>query len=231
MRCRRMVNHVLGGKKCSDVVWFGSYGCDVIAPHQKINIVNPVTTISQTAVGQAFLLKIMPNDNTALITVSITYRGGITRDDFIQPTSPDPVKEWVYQGTFTGLMSIPTQIEISDMSDVEYATLELFPMSNAWFFDDNNKHDNYSDEREAIKDCLNQKLSVIKSELWTDRGYGLPLYEENVKKAQIDMTVLDIVQSVEGVVSVKTLTSEVVNKEYSADIDVATIYGNIQITI
>ena len=101
----------------------------------------------------------------------------------------------------------------------------------ALFYNPDNKHDNYGEKQESVADCLTQRLSVIKSELWHNILFGLPLLEKVKSKVTMDTAIADIVLGTYDVVDIIELNSSIVNKIYTATIKVQSIYGEVTIEI
>ena len=99
------------------------------------------------------------------------------------------------------------------------------------FFNENDKHDNYADKQQAVADSLTQRLSVIKSELWYNVYYGLPLLDKLQTKFPLDAFVTKTVQEHPDVVSIKSFTSKVVDHHYTCVMTIQSKYGEIQLNI
>ena len=99
----------------------------------------------------------------------------------------------------------------------------------ALFVDENDKHANYSDKKEAVKDSLTQRLSVIKNELWYDYQYGLPLTDKVRNKAIMDAYVIKIILAHPDVLDIEGFESIQEKNNYSCYFIVNTIYGQIEL--
>lgn len=99
------------------------------------------------------------------------------------------------------------------------------------FFNENDKHDNYADKQQGVADSLTQRLSVIKSELWYNVYYGLPLLDKLQTKFPLDAFVTKTVQEHPDVVSIKSFTSKVVDHRYTCAMIIQSKYGEIQLNI
>lgn len=84
---------------------------------------------------------------------------------------------------------------------------------------------NYSENVEAVRDSLIQRLSVLKGELWYQINFGLPLTENHKSKLIFDMTILDIISSHPGVASLITFDSSVSGHQYQFSCSVQTIFN------
>lgn len=102
---------------------------------------------------------------------------------------------------------------------------------NAKFYNKDNKHDNFSENKEAIADLLNQELSVLKNELWYNYNFGLPIFEKQKSKITIDSSIISIVQSHKEVTNINYFKSFIQDKKYFCDMIINTIYGDINITL
>lgn len=101
----------------------------------------------------------------------------------------------------------------------------------AKFYNSNNKHDNYGEKQQAVADSLIQRLSIIERELWYAVEYGLPLLEKLTKKAEVDIEILDIVNSHPDVREVLEFDSSINGREYKAQIKVLSTYGTVNLEI
>lgn len=99
----------------------------------------------------------------------------------------------------------------------------------ALFVDENDKHANYSYKKEAVKDSLTQRLSVIKNELWYDYQYGLPLTDKVRNKAIMDAYVIKIILAHPDVLDIEGFESIQEKNNYSCYFIVNTIYGQIEL--
>lgn len=99
----------------------------------------------------------------------------------------------------------------------------------AKFFNTNDKHDNFAKEQQGVVDSLIQRLSVIKSELWYNVSYGLPLQSNS--KLAIDSEIVKIVSNHPDVMQIVDFTSAVNNHAYRCDLIVQTKYGIVDISI
>lgn len=101
----------------------------------------------------------------------------------------------------------------------------------AVFYNKNDKHDNYASEREAVRDSLIQRLSVIKNELWYDFNYGVPLVDRIRDKSIIDAYLIREISRHPDVDMILGFESEVVKHEYGCYFVINTIYGEVQLGI
>lgn len=101
----------------------------------------------------------------------------------------------------------------------------------AKFFNPDDIHDNFSEDQYAVVDKLTQQLSILEGELWYDVNFGLPLLDKIKNKNEIDTVVLDILLSNDDIQEITSFSSEVINHNYTASIDITTIYGVINLTI
>lgn len=89
----------------------------------------------------------------------------------------------------------------------------------------------FSEEQQSVVDSLTQRLSVIKSELWYNVSYGLPLFDKVKNKIAMDGAVAAIVNSHPDVISMSSFESTIVNRKYSCKFQAVTKYGNIQVIL
>ena len=102
----------------------------------------------------------------------------------------------------------------------------------AKFYDDQNKHDNFSTNLEGVQDSLIQRLSVLKQELWYNIVYGMPLINNNVNsKMAVDSFIIDTVLNHPDVQSINQLESKVDKHNYYANISIKTNFGELNLNI
>lgn len=101
----------------------------------------------------------------------------------------------------------------------------------AMFYNPNDKHDNYGDEQQGLADDLVQRLSIIQNELWYAVEYGLPLFSNITKEAELDIEVLEIINSHENVQSVLEFDSWINKHSYHARMKVQSTFGIINVEI
>lgn len=87
----------------------------------------------------------------------------------------------------------------------------------------------FSEAQQSVVDSLTQRLSVIKTELWYNISYGLPLFDKVKNKIAMDGAVASIVTSHPDVISMSSFESAIVNKKYSCKFQAVTKYGNVQV--
>lgn len=93
------------------------------------------------------------------------------------------------------------------------------------------KNDNFVSDIDALAQTLTQKLQVMRSELWHNMSFGLPLLENKKSKMLLDTAVADIVLSNENVLTIQSLDSRINGEVYECDILVKSIFGDISISI
>ena len=104
----------------------------------------------------------------------------------------------------------------------------------AWFNKVNKEtklDSSFSEAQQSVVDSLTQRLSVIKTELWYDISYGLPLFDKVKNKIAMDGAVASIVTSHPDVISMSSFESTIVNKKYSCKFQAVTKYGNVQVIL
>ena len=100
----------------------------------------------------------------------------------------------------------------------------------ALFFNENDKHDNFSDQQQGVSDSLTQRLSVLREELWYDIDYGLPLFDK-VRKPAMDSFICSAVLNHPDVISIDEFSSQVINNKYSCSMTVVSVFGNVVLNI
>lgn len=93
------------------------------------------------------------------------------------------------------------------------------------------KAESFLDKQEGVSTSLTQLLSIIKSELWYNKSYGLPLYDKVTDTLTIDTAILNIVKSHKEVVDIKEFTSNIQGHSYSCSMKVNSIYGDFLLNI
>ena len=101
----------------------------------------------------------------------------------------------------------------------------------AKFVDLNNKHDNFSSKNTMVRDCLIQRLSIIKHELWYNYQYGMPLVDDDTAKVTIDTFVMKTIQEHQDVLEITKFTSWLDKHNYHCDVKFTTVFGNTSLTL
>lgn len=96
---------------------------------------------------------------------------------------------------------------------------------------DKNAGISFSDKQQAICDSLTQRLYILKGELWYNVKYGLPLTDRTAKKVDYDAFVLTTITSHPDVDSIISFTSSVNNHRYTCNVQIQSVYGQIDINI
>lgn len=96
----------------------------------------------------------------------------------------------------------------------------------AKFVNKNNKHDNFATGDDMVRDCLIQRLSVIRHELWYNYQYGMPLVDNDSAKIAIDSFVMKTVQQHPDVLEIIKFKSWLEKHDYHCEIKFNTSFGN-----
>lgn len=118
----------------------------------------------------------------------------------------------------------------------------LIPSADGWvnndnygkalFYNPNDIHDNYAEKQEGVATSLQQRLSVLKGELWYQVNYGLPLFDKNKSKTILDSYIASIIMAHPDIVSILEFNSEKNdNHVYSCWFRVLTTYGEMEMSI
>lgn len=91
--------------------------------------------------------------------------------------------------------------------------------------------ESFSEDKAFVADALQQKLNILKSELWWNINFGLPLLEKVHSKQSLDIAVTEIIMSQEGVKDITEFDSSVGNHHYSAQITIESEYGTLNLSI
>lgn len=89
---------------------------------------------------------------------------------------------------------------------------------------------NYSEEDENVADSLQQRLSVIRGELFYNIIHGVPL-SDKVNKIVIDTSIMSIVNAHPEVTGIVNFESEQIGDKYSAQLQISTIYGTVNLSV
>ena len=100
----------------------------------------------------------------------------------------------------------------------------------AKFFNEANKHDNFSEAQQSVIDSLTQQLSVLQGELWYAIDFGLPVLD-NPSKLELDAEVADIVLSHPDVVAITKFSSTKTLRNYDATITIESVFGELVLNI
>ena len=95
----------------------------------------------------------------------------------------------------------------------------------------NEEHESYANDRDGTVASLTERLSVIKNELWYDMRYGIPLIDKVSSKAEMDVFIIQIVSEHPDVVSVTNFESKMIQHNYTCNMTINTIYGDISLSI
>lgn len=115
---------------------------------------------------------------------------------------------------------------------VWFGSYGLNPDGTAKFFNTNDKHDNYAEEKEYVADSLQQKMSILKGECWFDIDHGLPLFEKPLNKLMIDIAVTDIINRNYAVKSIIDFNSNIdTTGKYNGKFSLDTIFGDLNVSI
>lgn len=93
------------------------------------------------------------------------------------------------------------------------------------------KAQSFVDEQSAVVSSLTQRLSVIKTELWYNMNYGLPLFDKVKSKVFMDSAVTDIIMQHPDVLRIEKFESHIENKKYSCKSQIVSKYGNLTFEI
>lgn len=85
--------------------------------------------------------------------------------------------------------------------------------------------ENYLEDTDAVAASLNQRLSIIKGELWYQVNYGLPLTEKQQSTTVLDLVIGDIISSHPGVASLDSYKSKLVGHTYYYDCQITSVFG------
>lgn len=93
------------------------------------------------------------------------------------------------------------------------------------------KHDNFSSEKEGVKDSLIQQLNTIEGELWYSVNFGIPLIDNFTSKSEVDMEIMNRILSHPEVISILSFTSKVNGRNYWCNAEIQSRFGVISLTV
>lgn len=107
----------------------------------------------------------------------------------------------------------------------------------AKFFNESDKHDNFSDGVEGVADSLLVKLNILEGELWYNVSYGWPLWDKYKSKYPFDVFLSSNILKHEDVIRIDNFESRLVYNEdlnyneYKASVKVISRYGEVNLEI
>lgn len=250
MKCREIKNYYddLGNKK-SKIVWFGSYGKNILAKKRNINLLDPFP-ISWYYYEEKYVCEDTPMGQICKViteTKFLTIKGQTYYLNFTNKNFPTTINILGINGniidSFTansigtyklkGTLSEPIySIELTQ-EDFEEANIILneYSLSKKNTKTTNDKEITYSfvDEKEGVLSSLIERLSVLEGELWYKASYGQPITSITKSKIAMDSFIIKVINSHPDVESIDFFNSYIENKKYYCDIIIQTKYGNIEI--
>ena len=91
--------------------------------------------------------------------------------------------------------------------------------------------ESFSSDIDAVTNSLNEKLRVMKTELWHSMNFGIPVLNKIKTKSLIDSEVIKIIMNTEGVISIDSFLSKVINNNYHCTVIINTRYGLVDISL
>ena len=93
------------------------------------------------------------------------------------------------------------------------------------------KAENFANQQQGVRDSLVQRLSILKGELWYKVSFGIPLFDKVHSKTLIDTHVASVVTSHPDVQRIENFESTLLNHQYTCNMTIVTVYGNVQLQI
>lgn len=87
---------------------------------------------------------------------------------------------------------------------------------------------NYVYDKDVIRNNIEARCRVIRGELLYNITLGIPLH---VDKDDLDLSIMNIVETTGGVDSIKQFTSSLQNNQYHASMVVNTTSGTIEVEV
>lgn len=217
MKCRRIKIDENGNK---NIVWFGSYGRKEVETISSAYFILPDSE-EKVEFSPSIYVNNALDAKLTLNNVNYFFRFFVNQMKLYCNRNEVQLYEENNQYRFD--ITLDTEYEgiiLNLEKNVEY---------KAKFYNENNKHDNYSSEQQGVIDSLLQRLSVLKYELWYNYEYGIPLLDKVRNKGTIDSSVINVISEHPDVLTLVNYESEILEDgTYSAYFIVSTIYGNIE---
>lgn len=210
MRCRKIKDE--NDKKF--VVWFGSYGKNILAEKQIINL-KEIQDISNTIKSQTYNIN-FTNINSP--TTIILYG---ENDEVLDSYTATSNNSYALKGTLNKPL-IRVDLTTSDFEDI---TLILNKYSTS------KKENNFSVEKDAVVDSLIERLSILKGELWYKASYGQPIMSITKSKVAMDSFIAEVIMSHPDVKQIDSFDSYIKDKKYYCYTVINTKYGEIELSI
>lgn len=101
----------------------------------------------------------------------------------------------------------------------------------AKFYSTSNIHDNFSEKLQGLSDSLTQRLSILLGELWYNVSYGIPLFKKQKSKLSMDSFVIKTILNHPDVKEISEFESQIVDRHYSCDMKILSVYGDLELNI
>ena len=89
----------------------------------------------------------------------------------------------------------------------------------------------FAKDEEGVAQSLTQRLSIIRSELWYNVLYGIPLFDKMKTKIEADIAVATMIEMHPDVKNIDDFTSQIINRKYSCNVTVNTKEGTLNIQL
>ena len=153
------------------------------------------------------------------------FYGDIEQTDVVLISETGPIAYIQVDGEYSGVLTSPI-VSIAIYNKLyDNVILYLYPKTQK------DSAENFVGEQSGVASALNQLLNIIRGELWFATNTGLPLFDKVSSKIQMDATVLQIVNSQEDVIAIKSFESYIQGHSYSCKIEIVSKYGDLTISI
>lgn len=226
MRCRRVKTWIdENEKQHRDIVWFGSYGKNILANAQEIVLTSDQTLVEGTVTNQTYYLSF----KNLSVTNILFYD---SENNVISRYTANEIGIHSLKGILKAPVS-KIEITYSDYDSSTSIKLVFKEYAVAKFYNKNNKSldDNFSFDQEGIKDSLTQKISTLRKELWYNVNYGMPIVNKERSKLAIDSFIATVVESHPDVIRIENFSSKITNRQYSCYMTIVSKYGNLTIEV
>lgn len=228
MSCRRITNNHDGKRT---IVWFGSLGAAnraIVNLHDTLTIFYAREDFNQAIYLDDSLDRELQDTNELTLTSSTDITN-------IYYTPDGHILSFHDNDTCTIDNVLYTMTETStdhyDITDgTNSGTIEV-QHNVAEFYDEADKHNNYSTGLEAVRNCLIQRLSIIKGELWYNMSFGQPLLDKNKHKDTFDAHIVAVVLQHPDVKEIKQFDSKLEGHSYYCKLNIMTKYGDVIVNI
>lgn len=107
-------------------------------------------------------------------------------------------------------------------------------LTKDWDYSFGHGQDDYITDVDAVYQAIQTRLKLLTNEWWEDLEDGLPLFQvfvgksnTPVNKQSMDLVAQQRIEQTAGVTGISDFESDVINRKYTINATVHTIYGDI----